>query len=100
MDIEKEMTGNQLLVKASGRIDASTAAEYGSSITDSIEDDNIKHLTLDFSNINYISSLGLRIILELQKKMNTLGSMKVIHVQPDVMEVFNITGFSKILVIE
>ena len=64
MDIEKEITGNQLLVKASGRIDASTAAEYGSSITDSIEDDNIKHLTLDFSNINYISSLGLRIILE------------------------------------
>ena len=58
MDIEKEITGNQLLVKASGRIDASTAAEYGSSITDSIEDgfseENMKiELSINCSS-NYI----------------------------------------------
>ena len=61
---------------------------------------NIENLILDFSNVEYISSLGLRAILELQKRMASQGTMKVLNPNSSVMDVFNMTGFSKILTIE
>ena len=60
----------------------------------------IKSLILDFKGLEYISSAGLRVLLSAQKKMNQIGAMKLINVCEDVMEVFEITGFADILVIE
>ena len=60
----------------------------------------VKELIFDFSEVEYISSAGLRILLAAQKVMNRQGSMKLIGVSADVMEVFEITGFSDILTIE
>ena len=57
-------------------------------------------LVFDFADLQYISSAGLRVLLAAQKVMNKQGSMKVVHVCPDIMEVFEITGFSDILTIE
>ena len=50
--------------------------------------------------MEYISSAGLRVLLGAQKKMQKIGSMKVIHVCEAVMDVFEMTGFADILVIE
>ena len=58
------------------------------------------HLILDLKNLVYISSAGLRVLLSAQKKMQKHGTMKVINVCEDVMEVFEMTGFADILVIE
>ena len=55
---------------------------------------------LDLSGLEYISSAGLRVLLSAQKKMQQKGSMKVKNVCEDVMEVFEMTGFADILVIE
>ena len=55
---------------------------------------------LDIKNLEYISSAGLRVLLGAQKKMLKVGSMKVINVCEEVMEVFEMTGFADILVIE
>ena len=70
MDIKfKKTQDNALEVLASGKIDLDTAVEYGTKITDKVDDDDITNLVLDFSGITYISSMGLRIILELHQKM-------------------------------
>ncbi|MEG1979381.1 MAG: STAS domain-containing protein, partial [Victivallaceae bacterium] len=60
----------------------------------------IRELIFDFSEVDYVSSAGLRVILLAQKKMASRGSMKLIHVAPEVMEVFEMTGFDAILSIE
>lgn len=55
---------------------------------------------LDLKGLEYISSAGLRVLLSAQKKMQKIGSMKVVNVCETVMEVFEMTGFADILVIE
>ena len=102
MDVTFNNMGARAVAKAEGRIDAMTAAEYGMSINDFLDDssDEIKELILDFASIDYISSIGLRVMLELQKRMSNQGSMKLINVIPSVMDVFKMTGFTNILTIE
>lgn len=85
-------------VKVSGRLDTITAPELEESLKGLYED--TKHLILDFSELDYISSAGLRVLLGAQKVMNKQGTMTVTNVIPAVMEVFEITGFSDILDIE
>ena len=55
---------------------------------------------MDCSELEYVSYAGLRVILKAQKLMNAQGTMKVIHVNETIMEVFEITGFADILNIE
>ena len=60
----------------------------------------MKNLILDFVNLEYISSAGLRIILKLQKMMNKIGTMKLIHVGEAILEIFEVTGFVDFLDIQ
>ena len=93
----KKSEVNTLEVIASGKIDIDTAVEYGTKITDAVEDNEITNLILDFAQISYISSMGLRIVLELHQKMSGLGSMTIKNVNPQVLNIFKMTGFSKFL---
>lgn len=97
MEIEKQTNGLILSVKPVGNIDTITAVEFGESVFDDL-DEKIK-LILDFSAVGYISSMGLRILLELQKRMKEQGEMVLQNVNESVMEVFKISGFDKILTI-
>ena len=98
MNLTKTKKGTTVITSIDGRIDTNTAMEFGEQVNDAL--DNIENLILDFSNVEYISSLGLRAILELQKRMASQGTMKVLNPNSSVMDVFNMTGFSKILTIE
>jgi len=98
MDIEKHKDGKKLDVKLIGRLDSKTAPELKEVLENNLND--VEELTFDLSELNYISSAGLRIILSTQKTMNKQGSMKVTNVQDIVMEVFESTGFVDILTIE
>ncbi|WP_298501275.1 STAS domain-containing protein [uncultured Methanobrevibacter sp.] len=98
MDIEKQKDGKKLDIKLVGRLDTKTAPELSEVLKDSLTD--VEELTFDLSDLIYISSAGLRIILSTQKTMNVQGSMKVTNVQDIVMEVFESTGFVDILTIE
>ncbi|MCQ2387785.1 MAG: STAS domain-containing protein [Clostridia bacterium] len=97
MEIIKENNCNVLTVKVSGRLDTVTAPELEEKIGVL---DGIKELVLDLEKLEYISSAGLRVLLNLQKQMNKIGKMTVKNISSDVMEVFEITGFSEILTIE
>ena len=81
-----------------GRLDTTTAPSLDKTINDDIC--GTKNLTFDFKGLEYVSSAGLRVVLGAQKKMKQVGSMKVINVCENVMEVFEITGFADILTIE
>ena len=98
MNLTKTKKGTTVIISIDGRIDTNTAMEFGEQVNDAL--DNIENLILDFSNVEYISSLGLRAILELQKRMASQGTMKVLNPNSSAMDVFNMTGFSKILTIE
>lgn len=98
MDLTTKKDGNALSVAVSGRVDTSTAPEFEAAVK--AELDGVTELTIDFSQMDYISSAGLRVLLSLQKIMNKQGAMKVIGVNETVYEVFEVTGFSEILTIE
>jgi len=104
MEFVIKRTGiNTLYVKASGRLDLDTAVEYGTSIKDTIEDSDevIKELTLDFSEITFISSFGLKVILELFKIMKSQnGVLRLRSVSEQLMGSFKLVGFDKFLVFE
>lgn len=102
MKMSVQRFGDKLVVNAEGRIDTTTAVDYGTKINDFLDDSDteIKELVLNFEGIDYISSIGLRVILELQKRINDIGSLKIINVVPSVKEVFDMTGFTNILTIE
>lgn len=86
------------IIEISGRLDTTTAPLLEKTINENIGE--TKNLVLDFSNLEYISSAGLRVLLATQKKMQKIGTMKVINVCDSIMEVFEITGFVDILTIE
>ncbi len=98
MDIEKHKDGKKLDIKLTGRLDTKSSPELKEVLEDSLDD--VEELTFDLSELIYISSSGLRIILSTQKRMNKQGPMKVTNVQDIVMEVFESTGFVDILTIE
>lgn len=98
MNIKKTPNGSTITITVEGRLDTVTAPDLEKEINASIAD--VKELILDFAGLDYISSAGLRLLLSAQKKMAAQGSMKVVHVNDVVNEVFNITGFCDILTIE
>ena len=98
MTIVVKKDGAKLTLAPEGRIDTVTSPEFGKSIEDNIE--GVKDLVIDLEKLEYISSAGLRVLLTTQKNMNKVGTMKLIHVNDVIMDVFNITGFVDILTIE
>lgn len=98
MEIKKERNGENLAVALTGRLDAVTAIQFDKDIAKSL--DGVKNLTIDLANLDYIASAGLRILLKLQKRMNTQGDMQIKNVKREVREVLDMTGFSRLLSME
>ena len=98
MTIEIKKNPAEFVLQISCRLDTLTAPSLDKTINEDIGD--APNLILDMKSLEYISSAGLRVLLGAQKKMQKIGSMKVINVCEEVMEVFEMTGFADILVIE
>lgn len=98
MKINKKQDDNHLTVQVIGRLDTTTAPEFDDELKSSL--DGITELTIDFSELEYISSSGLRVLLATQKVMNKQGTMVVENVNETIMEIFEVTGFDEILTIQ
>ena len=98
MTIEIARTPAETIIRVAGRLDTITAPTLDKTILEDLGD--ATNLVLDLKQVVYISSAGLRVILSAQKKMQKIGTMKVVNVCREVMEVFEMTGFADILVIE
>ena len=98
MNIEVKKNGLEVVIEVGGRLDTITAPTLEKTINENVTSNT--NLILDLNGLAYISSAGLRVLLGAQKKMNQIGSMKVKNVCEEVMEIFEMTGFADILVIE
>ena len=96
MDINVTIMDTTILVKLSGRLDSSSAPQLEREINPQLV--GITSLTLDCTELLYISSSGLRVVLSLKKKMNSANGILVIQNPNEmVMDVFEATGFVEIL---
>jgi len=98
MEIKKAKTENKLEVALVGRLDTTTAPQLEKELKESL--DGVTDLQLEFAELEYISSAGLRVLLAAQKVMNKQGTMVIRHANEDIKEVFDITGFADILTVE
>ncbi|MBR7039498.1 MAG: STAS domain-containing protein [Oscillospiraceae bacterium] len=95
MNIIKKAEGTKLTISIEGRLDTMTAPELEQVVKTSL--DGVETLVFDLKALEYISSAGLRVLLAAQKVMNKQGDMSVTGCSEDVMEIFEVTGFSEIL---
>ena len=96
MTIEKQMSGTTLTMTVEGRVDTQPAPQLEAFIKDSIAD--AQTLILDFAGVSYISSAGLRTVLNAQNWMDAKGgSMEIHNAAGMILNVFKITGFDTFL---
>ena len=98
MEIKKVKNGAELNLAVEGRLDTTTAPQLEAELKQNIS--GVETLVLDFANLEYLSSAGLRVLLAAQKVMNKQGEMVIRNVNETIAEIFEITGFSDILTIE
>ena len=98
LNIKKDGTDSALTMTLEGRLDTTTAPQLEEELAANL--DGITDLVFEISSLEYISSAGLRVLLSAQKIMNKQGGMVVRGATDEVMEIFEVTGFSDILTIE
>ena len=99
MTVNKNLEDGKLTVSIEGRIDTQTAPELEAELRNSLE--GVQELVLDFTEVSYISSAGLRTIVTAQNWMdNANGSMKITGVSKNILNIFKVTGFDSFLNIE
>ena len=98
MNINQIKDGNTLTISLVGRLDTTTAPELEEVLKEALE--GVEDLCFDLEKLEYISSAGLRVLLQAQKTMNKQGTMKVKNAGEIIMEIFEVTGFTDILTIE
>ncbi len=98
MTITKRRDGSALEIALVGRLDSLAAPELEREFNESLG--GVTALTLDFAELTYISSAGLRALFIALQTMKEQGTMKLVHVREFIKEIFEVTGFIEILTIE
>ena len=98
LTINKISDGNRLTLALDGYLNTATANELGTLLGESLG--AVTDLVFDFSELKYISSAGVRVLLSTQKRMNSQGSMKITGASNNIIDIFDITGITEIFTIE
>ena len=98
MDIRKAINDKEVIAAIDGRIDTTTAPALEQELKDSY--DSCETLILDFTDVEYISSAGLIVLLSAHKTMSKKSGMKLRNVREDISEIVEGTGFADNLSIE
>jgi len=100
MDLQTRTEGNATVVAVSGRLDAVTAPEFEKNIREVIDSGNI-YIVVDFEQLDYISSAGLRGLLLMAKLLNAkAGHACLANVTGNVKSVFDMCGFCSVFKME
>ena len=97
MEVKKISDGSAMTVLLGGRLDAVTALELDKDFNAALN--GVDNLTIDLTDLEYISSAGLRLLLKTQKRMDKIGAMRIKNIRKNVREVLDMTGFSNFLTI-
>lgn len=99
MEIKKSTIDGSIILAPVGKMDTNTSAEVGAALDAALDEAN--HIVLDFAELNYLSSAGLRVLVAAQKKLNaSQGTLLIRNVSEIIMEVFEVTGLEDVLTIE
>lgn len=98
MEFEKTQDGSTLKVTLVGELDSMNTPELEEKLIK--ETVGVKELIFDLEKLEYISSAGLRVLLQMQKQMKNQGSMVIRNTSEDVMDIFKVTGFIRLLNLE
>ena len=98
LDIRENEKDGCLCVNVAGRLDSTTAPKFQKELESRM--DSAESLVIDMEDLEYISSAGLRVLLVAQKTMDPKGGMKLLHVNENILDIFELTGCSDILTIE
>ena len=98
LDIKKSIENDTTVLSLTGRLDTATAPQFDKYVSENTA--GVTKLTIDFKELEYISSAGLRVLLKAQKTMNAQGTMTVRNINSTISEILEVTGFSDILTIE
>lgn len=98
LKINRIEEGDKITFALEGKLDTITSPELEKEVNESIND--VIDLVFDCKKLEYISSMGLRVLLAAQQAIEGDGNMKIINVNEEVMEIFEVTGFDSIFYIE
>lgn len=98
MTVLRTLKNDELTVQLIGRLETVTAPKLEKQLGDSLQ--GVKTLIMDMTELEYISSEGVRVLCSVQKTMNEQGRMIVRNVNEDVMDVFAKAGAVDVLMIE
>jgi anti-sigma B factor antagonist len=98
MVIAKKVEGNRIILELDGKLDTNTSPDLREKIGECRDD--FRELVLDFAKLSYISSAGLRVLLETHQDMHGGGKLIITNPAPIIKDIFEITGFTDILTIE
>lgn len=94
MNLEKSKDGTKLTVALVGEVDSMNTPEIEERLLKEVE--GVTELVFDLSKLDYISSAGLRVLLQMQKIMKPVGTMVITNTTEDVMDIFKVTGFIRL----
>jgi len=94
MNLDKSKDGTKLTVFLAGEVDSMNTPEIEERLLKEV--DGVKELVFDLGKLDYISSAGLRVLLQMQKMMKPVGSMVIANTTDDVMDIFKVTGFVRL----
>ena len=95
MKIKKTLNGKDMTLELEGYLDTTTSPELKKLLGETM--DSIDTLTLDFQNLEYVSSAGLRVLLTAHTNMSKKGGMKILHVNEEIMDSLTVTGLADML---
>ena len=98
MELTMNRNGNELYAAVKGELDAQTSPDLEAQIVPALE--GVENLVLDFAQLEYISSAGLRVLLTIMQIMMEQGKLTVKNVNDEIMGVLDMTGFVDDLNIE
>ncbi len=99
LNIDSKTTEDgERIISLEGELDTLSSQTLESRIDELLSDTD--KVTMDMKQLEYITSAGLRVLLQMENIMEEKGSMRVINVSEEIMEIFEVTGFTEVLIIE
>ncbi len=97
MDIQQHVDGDVTIVALHEKLDTGTAPDAGQALSALVEQGS-RRIVVDFTDVAYVSSAGLRVLLATAKQLRAKGgALRVCSLNEGIQEVFDISGFSTLL---
>ena len=98
MEIKKEIEGKKIIVRPIGRLDSNTSDEFLNYLNENFTSD-FEELLIDFKDIDFISSKGLRVLVSTYKGLNK-QKMAITNANVSVKDVLSLSGLLKVIEIQ